>query len=99
FTHNVSEVLKRLSWPDLAARRAHRGLITRELTGAQLRRLIQIAEKLLEEAVEMPESRSPEKVYSLCILLGERFQRALDRTPFLSQKKQNLSANKENSNA
>lgn len=73
--HNVDLILERLSFDDLSDRRGVRGLVTRELTPSQLAELVSRAEDLLRETVDMPETDAPEGIYSVCILMGERFRR------------------------
>lgn len=74
--HNVSNIMRRLSFEDLNDRKAYRGLISRELTPAQLDLLISRLDGLLHDVVESPENGEPQKIYSLCVVLGERFDRA-----------------------
>ncbi len=73
--HNVSSIMRGLSHQDLLARRAYRGLITRELTAAQLDQLVSKLDEVIHDVVEQPETSAPQKIYSLCVVLGERFDR------------------------
>jgi len=73
--HNFGQALSRLSYPDIAAKRAYRGLITRELTEEQLGGLINRLDRITTEVAHLPEVARPERVYSLCLLLGQRFER------------------------
>jgi hypothetical protein len=76
FRHNADEILKKLNHPDVAARKAYRGLVTRELTSDQAAQLMAGLEHVLSQAVLKPESPEARSVYSICVLLGERFERA-----------------------
>jgi hypothetical protein len=73
--HNMSSILKRLNHRDLVARQAFRGLVTRELTSEQLGFIINKIEELINGMVGMPEIECPERIYSFCVLIGERFAR------------------------
>jgi hypothetical protein len=73
--HNSSSILGRLRHEDLMARRAYRGVVTRELTEEQVRLLIEGVEGLMSGFVAMPETPSPRTIYSLCVLFGERFSK------------------------
>lgn len=74
-THNTASIMRRLKHEDLLARRAYRGLVTRELTNDQLDRVVTRIDELVSDVVAMPETPNPERIYSLCLLLGERFER------------------------
>jgi transcriptional regulator with XRE-family HTH domain len=52
-----------------------RGLLTRELTDEQLEQVISKIEEVMGSIIDMPETVNPDKIYSICILLGERFTR------------------------
>ena len=75
-THNAASILKTLRHEDLLARRGYRGVVTRELTEAQVEAVILKIDRMTGELVDMPETAAPEKIYSLCVLLGERFSRS-----------------------
>lgn len=75
FEHNVNTIMGKVTHDDLAARRAYRGLVTRELTAKQLDALLSDIESLMLKVVDNPESSSPDKIYSFCTLVGERFAR------------------------
>jgi transcriptional regulator with XRE-family HTH domain len=74
-THNATAIMRKLGHEDLTQRRAYRGLITRELTAEQLDRVISRLDETVSSVVGMPETPNPEKIFSLCVLLGERFTR------------------------
>ncbi len=74
-THNTASIMRRLKHEDLLSRRAYRGLVTRELTNDQLDRVVSRIDGLVSDVVAMPETPNPERIYSLCLLLGERFER------------------------
>lgn len=74
-SRNVDAILAKLSYQDVTTRKAYRGLITRELTALQLAKVIEDLEKLSGEVVELPETSRPDRIYSLCVLLGERYSR------------------------
>jgi hypothetical protein len=73
--HNSSSILSRLKHEDLVARRAYRGVVTRELTEEQVRLLLEGVDGLMSSLVAMPETSSPRTIYSLCVLFGERFSK------------------------
>lgn len=74
--HNSKRIMDQLSYGDLQARKAYRGLITRELTEEQVALLLAGVEQLLGQVIALPETRQPRTIYSLCVLFGERFSRA-----------------------
>ncbi len=74
-SHNTAGIMKRLTHQDLQKRRAFRGLLTREMTSEQLEMVISKVEELLGGVIDLPETANPEKIYSMCVLLGERFER------------------------
>jgi transcriptional regulator with XRE-family HTH domain len=76
FDHNTQSILDDLTRDDLAKKKAFRGLLTRELTAQQVQTIIQHLEEFLSNVVAMPETDSPEAIYSLCVLLGKRFTRS-----------------------
>ena len=78
FSHNVSRILPTLSFGELAARRAFRSVISRVLTGDQLAQVIGRLEQLLQEMSEYPDPKEPGAIFSLCILMGERFRKPRD---------------------
>lgn len=75
-SHNVQSVIQKLSFEDLNQRRAFRGLVTRELTLEQVDALVTQMDGLLSGMVHLHETPEAEKVYSLCLLFGERFRLA-----------------------
>jgi hypothetical protein len=74
-THNASAILSKLQHSHLSDRRAYRGLITRELTAPQLEQVIARMEELISTVAHMPETDHPERIYSICLLAGQRFTR------------------------
>jgi len=75
-SHNTGAIMSRLKYGDLLARKAYRGLVTRELSDAQVELLLAGIEQLLGQLVAMPETSDPRTIYSLCVVFGERFSRA-----------------------
>jgi hypothetical protein len=75
-SHNSGQIMNRLKYCDLQARKAYRGLVTRELTDAQVELLMAGIDELQGQLVALPETAEPRTVYSLCVLFGERFSRA-----------------------
>jgi len=75
FEQNVNGILERMKLEDIKEKRAYRGLVTRELTDEQAEKVIAKLEELLAETVGLPETDRPEKVYSLCLMVGERYRR------------------------
>jgi hypothetical protein len=76
FEHNSRSILKNLKHADLLNRNAFRGLVTRELTEDQMGLMLKCLEQLTSQIISMPETGEPRTIYSLCVLLGERFSRA-----------------------
>lgn len=74
-THNTDAIMKKLKHQDLLDKQAYRGLLTRELTQEQVEQVFLRMDELLTNVVAMPETTNPEKIYSLCLLMGERFHR------------------------
>jgi transcriptional regulator with XRE-family HTH domain len=74
-SRNAGQILKTLKSDDLRERRAYRGLLTRELTAPQLDLVVSRLDQLLGGVIALPETSRPERVYSLCLLMGERFAR------------------------
>lgn len=74
-SHNTAGIMKRLTHEDLQKRRAFRGLLTREMTLDQLEMVIAKVEELMGGVIDLPETQNPERIYSMCVLLGERFAR------------------------
>jgi hypothetical protein len=75
FEQNVNGILERMKLEDIKEKRAYRGLLTRELTDDQAQKVIAKLEEFLAEVVGLPETDKPEKVYSLCLMVGERYRR------------------------
>jgi transcriptional regulator with XRE-family HTH domain len=75
FRHNAERILDSLTHQDVVDRKAYRGLVTRELTADQAAQLMAGIEQVLAQAVSMPETPAARTVYSLCVLLGGRFDR------------------------
>ncbi len=73
--HNTAGIMKKLTHENLQKRKAFRGLLTRELTEEQLEMVISKVEEVMGSIIDMPETIDPEKIYSICVLLGERFTR------------------------
>ena len=74
--HNAEGILSRISQEDLQLKRASRLLVTRELTESQARLIIDRLEELMGELVNLPETSTPETIYSVCAIFGERFRRS-----------------------
>ena len=75
FEQNVDKLLGRVDFADLKTRQAYRGLVTRELTEAQVTHLVSRLEAVFSEMVELPETTDAHTIYSLCLLLGSRYER------------------------
>lgn len=73
--HNVEKLLEDISYQALEDRRGFRTVVSRVLTEQQLELIIGRLEHLVQEIAEFPEVRDPKQIYSLCLLLGERFSR------------------------
>lgn len=73
--HNATRILSGLSHDELQAKKAYRGLITRELTEEQVERVAAKLDQVIGEVVALPESADAQKIYSVCVLLGKRFER------------------------
>jgi hypothetical protein len=73
--HNTAGIMKKLSHEDLQKRKAFRGLLTREMTPEQLEMVIAKVEELMGSVIDLPETHNPDRIYSMCVLLGERFAR------------------------
>lgn len=74
--YNSDAVLERISHEDLKNRKAYRGLVTRELTEEQLDQVISAIERIVDRVLSLPESKNPDRIYSMGVLLGERFCRS-----------------------
>jgi hypothetical protein len=74
--HNAEAILSRLTYREIADRKAYRGLITRELTEQQLQYVVEQLDQLIGKVVALPETANPRTIYSLSVLMGERFSRA-----------------------
>lgn len=75
FTHNVQAILRALTHQDLLGRKAYRGLVTRELTAEQLTHVLGRIDDFMAKVVAMPETNRPDRIYSVCTIVGERFRR------------------------
>ena len=75
YKHNSQAILGKLTREDLSTKRAFRGLLTRELTLQQVQAIVQHLEEFLGNIIALPETPSPEAIYSVCVLLGKRFSR------------------------
>ena len=78
-THNTQSIMGRLTFRELLARKAYRGVVTRELTDEQVGLLTAGMDQLMSQVVALPETSEPRSIYSLCVLFGERFARAPGR--------------------
>ena len=74
--YNAEAILEKVTPADLSDRKAYRGLVTRELSDGQLEEIVQGIEGLIRKMATLPEEDESEKVYSLCLLLGERFAKS-----------------------
>ncbi|MCC7441941.1 MAG: helix-turn-helix transcriptional regulator [Bdellovibrionales bacterium] len=72
---NVQKIMETVSYEDVKARRAFRSVVTRELTAEQLEKVIHGVEYLINRVASLPESGHPDQIFSLCVVLGERFRR------------------------
>ena len=76
WNHNAEALLGLLTQDSIQRKDALRSLVSRELTQAQIRLIIDRLNSVLGEVVALPETNQPKGIYSLCVLFGERFQRA-----------------------
>ncbi|MGE0614671.1 MAG: helix-turn-helix domain-containing protein [Bacteriovoracia bacterium] len=75
--HNMDNLLGKLKHEDIVAKRAMRGVVTRELSAEQVGLVIEGVERLMMRTVQMQAVPSASTgIYSLCFLLGERFSRS-----------------------
>lgn len=74
-SHNFKSILERLKHSDLLQRKAFRGLYSRELNEAQLDVLIRKLDEIGNQMIKFSDSENSQRIYSLCLLLGERFSR------------------------
>jgi len=74
--HNFSQLMDNLQFEALSTRQAFRGLITREFTPAQYRWVVDQSERLLAQAVGLPEDEGGDVIYSVMTVVGERFRRS-----------------------
>ncbi len=73
--HNVTSILNRIRHEDIVSRQAYRGVITRELTAEQIAKVVAQLDDMASSVVGMPETSSPGRIFSLCMVMGERFAR------------------------
>ncbi|HTL11053.1 MAG TPA: helix-turn-helix transcriptional regulator [Bdellovibrionota bacterium] len=73
--YNSQKILENLNYEDVKSRRAFRSVVTRELTADQLEKVIHGLEFLINKVAQLPESGRPEEIFSLCVVMGERFRR------------------------
>jgi predicted transcriptional regulator/transcriptional regulator with XRE-family HTH domain len=74
--HNFNQLMDHLQFEALSTRQAFRGLITREFTPAQYRWVVDQSERLLAQAVGLPEDEGGDVIYSVMTVVGERFRRS-----------------------
>ncbi|MBI3534994.1 MAG: helix-turn-helix transcriptional regulator [Deltaproteobacteria bacterium] len=75
FLHNVHAIFNKIKYQDLAARQGYRTVVTRKLDLDQIGKLFSLIDELILRAADFPETKNEEKMFSLCVLLGERFTR------------------------
>jgi hypothetical protein len=73
---NVASVLGRIEHAEIRNKQAYRSVVTRELTAGQARDMVAALEAVVTRIVEIPETPSPQRVFSLVLVLGTRFERA-----------------------
>jgi hypothetical protein len=77
FRRNADAILNRMRYEDIRERQAFRGLITRELTQDQAVQITEELDRVIAKMTLLPETQNPDRVFSLCLLMGERYRRAL----------------------
>ncbi|MBI4924648.1 MAG: helix-turn-helix transcriptional regulator [Bdellovibrio sp.] len=75
FLHNVHAIFNKIKYQDLATRQGYRTVVTRKLDLDQIGKLFTLIDELILKAADFPETKNEDKMFSLCILLGERFTR------------------------
>lgn len=70
---NVDTIMRNLTHQDVREKRACRRVVTRKLTPVQIQDVFQQIENFIEEVVDLPDADYSDTVYSLCMILGERF--------------------------
>ncbi len=73
--HNAQSILKKIDYSDVSSRKAYRTVITRELNLVQVENLISQMDELVLQVKDLAETKNPEKIFSLCFLLGQRFSK------------------------
>ena len=74
-THNVSQIIEKVTHDDLREGRAYRSLVTRELSPRQVQAVISGIDELIAQVVGLSGRSQGGGIHSLCIALGERFKR------------------------
>lgn len=75
FVHNVSSLMRNLSFKDIQAKKSYRGLLTRQMSLTQVSTLIERVDSLIHDVIQQPEEAQSDAVYSMCVVFGERFRR------------------------
>ncbi|OFZ80716.1 MAG: hypothetical protein A2583_06885 [Bdellovibrionales bacterium RIFOXYD1_FULL_53_11] len=75
FKHNSADILRKMKHDDISLRKSYRGLVTRELTSDQAEYFVKRLDAVANEFVMLPETENPDRIYSMCLLLGARFER------------------------
>ncbi|MBL7715216.1 MAG: helix-turn-helix transcriptional regulator [Bdellovibrionales bacterium] len=75
FVHNVSSLMRNLSFKDIQAKKSYRGLLTRQMSPSQVSTLIERVDSLIHDVIQQPEEDASDGVYSMCVVFGERFRR------------------------
>lgn len=76
FRHEVDSLLRKVTSVDLAANKGLRSLLTREFTPAQAVALQDALNQVFEKAVDLPMEEPVDRLYSLCLIFGERLRKA-----------------------
>jgi hypothetical protein len=73
--HNVEAVLQKMTPEKITEKKAYRGLISREFSEEQIQAIHHKLEEILSQAATYDQPKDPQEIYSVCVLLGERFKR------------------------
>lgn len=83
--HNVDKIMSGMTYDQISTGQAYRGLITRELSEAQVQEVIAELDSIIARVGQMKQAESPDQVYSLALVLGERFRRGTKPQPEATQ--------------
>ncbi len=86
--HNVSNLMKQITPESIEKRESFRGLISREFSPEQFAQLLGKVEELMNAGISFPQPKDPDRIYSICVLMGERFRRPQAQTAIDGQTSQ-----------